>query len=327
MRPPLRHESFSAHDCLAVDVSHAEIGGRLVLSRSHAVGTGTVSSIGVPNVVVVAIVSSVCRDWVPRAVMVCGAGSGLLVRSLSRIGSRRKAPREPVVVLGVVAGCGIDRGRVEILGCAITRIGRCERHVAWGLIGGPATHASSVPSVLDRRAALRRQLAPLQVQALKTLILGNLLLMPRGIAGSGARVNVRVDPETGRHQAFPRSLSLLPLLGGLPLLPALEPGAVVLAPIQIDVEIPVDCSQPLVLKRVQLLHTDAADLGPRAVLERVVVEELASEEKGGRQHAPDLSLGDGRTLTTKAHHVDSLGHVVHSQKNGRARQPSRRENL
>lgn len=43
------------------------------------------------------------------------------------------------------------------------------------------------------------------------------------------------------------------------------------------VDLPVECGKPDQFHRVELMHRNAADFGPRSVLEGVVVEELAAQ--------------------------------------------------
>ena len=45
------------------------------------------------------------------------------------------------------------------------------------------------------------------------------------------------------------------------------------------VNFPVEIGEPLQLHHIELSYRDTADLGPRAVLERVIVKEFASEKE------------------------------------------------
>ncbi len=128
---------------------------------------------------------------------------------------------------------------------------------------------------------------------------------------------IDIDGRNARGQAIAACLGLLPLLGVLPLLPVGQPGVVVLAFVEVDVEAPADGSQPLVFQGVELLDGNAAHLRPRLVLEGVVVEELAPQQERNGQHAPDLAFGVV-VLPGGVHHVDTLGQVVHSKKDGGA---------
>lgn len=83
----------------------------------------------------------------------------------------------------------------------------------------------------------------------------------------------------------------------------------------------MDALHPLTLQLVQLTNGNAADVGPRTVLESVVVQELAAQKKGNSQQAPDVALRQGNLVAVDhVHHVDALGKVVHAQQNGRTRQ-------
>lgn len=52
-------------------------------------------------------------------------------------------------------------------------------------------------------------------------------------------------------------------------------------------DFPVEVGEPLQFHHVELKYWDAANFRPRAVLECVVVKELAAQEKGSRKHSID----------------------------------------
>ena len=114
-------------------------------------------------------------------------------------------------------------------------------------------------------------------------------------------------------QSLSAGLSLLSLLVLLPLLPAVQPSIIVLAPVQIDIEAPTDRTEPFLLQGVELLDGNTTGLGPRTVLERVVIKKLAAKEQADGQHSPDLTLGRLQR-TSGGQHVRSLGEVVHAEK-------------
>jgi len=85
---------------------------------------------------------------------------------------------------------------------------------------------------------------------------------------------------------------------------------------RVNVQSEVDSHQPIHFESVELGDGNAANLGPRAVLKCVVVQELAPEQERNCQHAPDLAI---RSLVGgwRVEHGHSLGQVVQSKENRR----------
>ncbi|KAI6758940.1 hypothetical protein HG531_013936 [Fusarium graminearum] len=138
--------------------------------------------------------------------------------------------------------------------------------------------------------------------------------------------DVGVDGRNNRCEPLAAGLGDLSLLHVLPVTPVLKPSLVILAHIKVDIETPAHGLNPLKLERVQLRDGDATHLRPGAVLEGVVIEELASQKQRDGQVTPDLSLGSlVRTLSLQG--VDPLGKVVHSKEDGGAGQSCRGEDL
>lgn len=169
------------------------------------------------------------------------------------------------------------------------------------------------------------------LQARETLVLSNLLLTPDFIrlvlvrlAGRANKVGLDGSDQGSDPLAVGHRLGHL--LAVHPVTPAVQPRVVIFAALQVDVEVPVNATKPVRLELVQLRHRDTRDLGPRAVLERVVVEELAAKEQGDGQHPPDLSLMrvEGTQLLQA---IDSLRQIIHSEENRSLGQTCRRQDL
>lgn len=75
--------------------------------------------------------------------------------------------------------------------------------------------------------------------------------------------------------------------------------------------------EPFRFQSIQLRYSNAADLGPRPVLERVVVEELAAQQQRNREQSPNLSFG-GLEGTLRFASVYTLGQIVETEENGGA---------
>lgn len=120
---------------------------------------------------------------------------------------------------------------------------------------------------------------------------------------------------------------LLSLLGRPPLRPAAQPGVVVATLVKIDVQGPAHVNEPIGLHPVELLDRDPADLGPGAVLEGVVVEELTAQQQGHCKKTPDFALIRLELAARMLHGVDPLSKVVHTKEDCRAWQTCRREDL
>jgi hypothetical protein len=133
--------------------------------------------------------------------------------------------------------------------------------------------------------------------------------------------------DGGRGETIEGSLAF-GILRLAPLFPAGNPCIVVVALIEIDVQIVVHALQPFMLQGVQLGNLDPADLRPGSVLEGVVVEKLASEQEPDGQHAPDdtlTSLGGRWAAAHGIQLVGASGQVVHAQEDGCAGESGRGE--
>lgn len=284
-----------------------EIGGLLV--NRNATAAGAVGAGVFPNVVAVkaAIIAGIA-GVLPSVAVSAVSGCGLLIVPRG-VGATDNGAVKPLSVVRVARS-----SRVGILGSAVARIGR--RQGSSRLRPRHITPRGLLVSV-GRRGSLAT------LHARQALILGNLLLMPRGVhvlvASTG---NVGIDGGDESSKTFAAGLVLLALLGLLPLGPIVEPGIVVFALVQIDVENPADGSQPLVFQSVQIANWDATDLRPRLVLESVVIKKLASEKKSDGQETPNLALV---LDCTSGHHVDALGEVVETEQNGSPGKTSRRQ--
>lgn len=162
-----------------------------------------------------------------------------------------------------------------------------------------------------------------------SFVLGNLVLnvvrMRRKTASVVVSGDIGIDSRNKRSGPLAGGLGLA-LLQLLPFTPILEPCLVVFAHVQVDIQTPAHGLYPIKLKRVEFRHGNAANLRPGAVLECVIIQELATQEQRYGQVSPNLSL---RSLVWSLglHRVDPLGKVVHAKKNGCARQSRRSEDL
>lgn len=160
----------------------------------------------------------------------------------------------------------------------------------------------------------------------KALVLSNLLLVPKAVSLAARASEVGLDGGDEAGQSLPAGQGLCHLLASHPLGPIIHPRIVVLAALQVDVEAPSDAHEPLSLQLVQLGDRNARHLGPRSVLEGVVVEKLAAEKQSDGQHPPDLSL-DGMEGSEGLQAIDSLGEVVHAKQDGGLGQAGGRQDL
>jgi len=116
--------------------------------------------------------------------------------------------------------------------------------------------------------------------------------------------------------------------GSLPLDPSL-PCAFVLAEslraFGVDVEIPADLLQPILLQQVEFLHRDVGDFGPRFVLEGVVVQKLRGKKQRNGQKAVHVVVLSGHSGHLRLGHP--LSQIAQTEENGRAGQSGRRQNL
>lgn len=104
------------------------------------------------------------------------------------------------------------------------------------------------------------------------------------------------------------------------------------------VDLPLEAKEPLELHGVEISDGNAADFSPGAVLEGVVVEELAAEQEAGSEHTVDLSgsrcrrrrrrcLDSSRVDVGGGEHPHARGQVVEAEEDGGARQTRRRKDL
>lgn len=155
------------------------------------------------------------------------------------------------------------------------------------------------------------------------------LLARSGLSIGAVRLRVRagsldVGVDGGKRSKSLQGGAALEILLLEPLAPALQPGVVVLALVEVDVQIPRNRVQPLVLEGVQFRDGNTADLGPRSILEGVVVQELTPQEEADGQHSPHFTVGR-LEATRGVEHVDSTREVVHSEEDGGGGEPGRRE--
>lgn len=277
--------SPSTHDWLAVTVRH-EVRD-LLLHRVHTSGATALSQPMLPHVLRVRVVTVVIvvSGWVEAAV-----SRGLRV-SAAVLGS---SLREPLVVAGIAR-----RGRHGVVGSAIARVGGSE---------------GCTPGVVSPVGITGAVGVLLGLHGLVTLVLCDLLLQVTRVRRSAVAAVSRelgVDGGDKRSESLTADLGSLSLLHVLPLAPVLEPSLVVLAKIKVDIETPAHGFDPVELQSVEFGNGDATNLRPGAVLEGVVVEELAAEEKRDSEVSPDLALR-GLVGALSLHGVDSLGEVVHS---------------
>lgn len=243
---------------------------------------------------------------------------GCLAVGIKRIVSRRLGVAaavlsgglsEPFIVASVARSC-----RRGVLGSTIARIRRSKRRI---------------PRVVGPRRLARAVGMLLGLHSLVTFILCDLSLDVARVRRAAVAVvpgQIGIDCGNQRSQALSVGLNGLSLLHLLPLAPVVKPGLIVLAVIKVDVESPAHGLKPVKLQSVQLGDGDAANLRPGSVLEGVVVQEFAAEEKRNGEETPNLTLR-GLVGTLSLHGVDSLGEIVHSKKDGRAGQSCGSEDL
>lgn len=302
----------STQDSLAVSYSRHEVVLVLHAHRARAVSTRALCHVVVPDVLAVVVearvlgVAAVVIDVVGRVL-------SRVSLSLSVIGERAV---EPVAIELTVTG----RRRGRIFRCAITRVGRGE----WST--RPRTGRILVPTNLLRAVSCLLLSLLRALHARKALILGNLLLVPQGVSLVARTSEVGVDGGHKSCEPLAAGKGLGHLLATHPLAPVVQPGVVVLASLQVDVEVPPDAHEPLCLQLIQLSDRDTRNFGPGSVLEGVVVEKLAAEEQGDGQHPPYLSL-DRMEGTDSLQAIDPLGEVVHAKEDGGPGQTSGRKDL
>lgn len=231
-------------DSLTVGRCSHEIWLSLDANRSIAVSTVAVCSVHLPNVLsVVVVITRVVRVSVR---MVVDIGRRALTReSLGRI-----------VTEGAVKPVSIERtiargsGR-RILRGTIAGVGRGERSIR------PGTCGILVPS--DLVWTVRRLLLSLLValEAGKAFVLSNLLLAPDLVGlvliGLAWRANeVGLDGGDQGCDSLTIGHGLGNLLAVHPVAPAIQPRVVILAALQVNIEVPVDATEPLSLQFIQL---------------------------------------------------------------------------
>lgn len=295
-----------SHNRLAVALGH-EVGHLLLLRSIHTL-TAAISHTVLPHVVAVRVVAAVA---VVTSLIVVAVGSRLVEPTavLSR------GLGEPLIVVSVTRS-----GRHGIVGCAIARVGGGERSAPWVLIPANLAWAVGMGLLL------------LSFDRLVVFVLGDLLpevaRVGRCAVLTAVSRQLGVDGGDERSKSVAAGLSSLLLLHGSPVAPVVKPGLVILAHVKVDVETPAHGLEPLALEGVELRDGNATNFGPGAVLERVVVKELAAQEERNGQISPNLSFGGlvgNLALTLQS--VDSLGKVVHAQKNGGTRKSRRSEDL
>jgi len=221
---------------------------------------------------------------------------------------------KPVIVARV------DRsGRHAVVGRAITRIGRCERRIPRLLLLAPSVLPSAV--VIETDLGIRETLVLGRLGRHELGVWRQVLTTIVAVAG-----NLGVDGGNEGRDSLPASTSGFALLVGLPVAPVTEPGLVVFAMVEVDVEAPAHGGNPLKLERVELGNGNATDLRPRSVLKCVVVQELAAQEKRHGKVSPDLALGS-LVLALASQGVDTLRKVVEAKQNRSAGKSRRGENL
>lgn len=112
-----------------------------------------------------------------------------------------------------------------------------------------------------------------------------------------------------------------------PLVPMGEPRREsILLVIDSIVDLPIKGEEPFEFHGVQLTHGEIADLGPGLVLESVIVQKLASQKQGHREHAVDLTTAAGVNLGGRQH-AHPTSKVEQAQEDGGAREARRGQNL
>lgn len=143
--------------------------------------------------------------------------------------------REPIVVPSVA---GRSRHAIRVWG-AIAGIRRCQ----W-----------STPGVVRPGHVARAIVVLMALDGLVTLVLGNLVLDVAGVGRVAVATvprKLRIKNGYKRRKSLPASLDLS-LLHVVPLAPVVQPGLIVLAQIEVDVESPVHSLEPIKLERVEL---------------------------------------------------------------------------
>lgn len=129
------------------------------------------------------------------------------------------------------------------------------------------------------------------------------------------------------------SWALTRLLSGLqgclvpPGIPVSTPGREsILLVVDAVMDLPLKGEKPFEFHGIQIGNGNVANLGPGLVLERIVVQELASQEKGNRQHAIDLATARGIDAGSREH-PHPAGQVVQTQEDGGTGETGRRQDL
>lgn len=254
----------------------------------------------VPDIWITAVVdvwSVIASKWVRRHV--CGIGLRLICSSRSSVED------SPVVV------SRSSTSRAHILWCIETRVRSRRRSEVWSRIriGHPSTLI--VGRLVTRLGALERCSLDVAIVVVRVLEWS---------------LNVGID-RCKRHgcKTLESGLALC-VLGLAPVGPAVKPCLEVIALLKVDIQAPSHCLQPVVLHSVQILNSNAADLRPGTILERVIVQEFTAQEEADGEHTPNGAIADleatGRRSIDDVH---ASCEVVHTEKDGRTWESSRGE--
>lgn len=85
--------------------------------------------------------------------------------------------------------------------------------------------------------------------------------------------------------------------------------------------LPLKREEPVNFQGIQLSDRDAADFGPRLVLEGIIVKELASQKEGDSEPAGQLAAARG-VHPSRRKHAHPRSQIVQAQKDGRTWQAS-----
>jgi hypothetical protein len=272
----------------------------LLLSIWVAIVAATLGWNVVPDIwisVVVDVWSMIASNWVRRHV--CSIGLRLIRSSCSSVED------SPVVV------SRSSTGRTHVLWRIETGIRSRWRSEVWSRIriGHPSTLI--VGRLVTRLRSLERCSLDIAI-----VVVG---------VWEGS-LNVGID-RCERHgsKTFESGLALQ-VLGLAPIGPAVKPCLEIVALLEVDIQAPSHRLQPVMLHSVQVLNSDAADLRPGAILERVIVQEFAAQEEADGEHTPNRPIADLETTgRTSIDDVHASREVVHTEKDSRAWESGRGE--
>lgn len=132
-------------------------------------------------------------------------------------------------------------------------------------------------------------------------------------------LDVGVD-RCKRHGSKTLESSLaLHVLGLAPIGPALEPCLEVIAGLEVDVQIPSHCLQPVMFHAIQISNGDVAHLGPGAILERVIVQEFTSKQETDGEHTPEDTIICFEGTAGSSDDIHATREIVHTQEDSRTR--------